>query len=192
MKHARHFATSSIITGLLVVVAAPARSQQPQKVLSLGGLARQMKAEREKRKQKPVAVFTNDNLPSEESIGNEDGKAKGKKNTPESTSSQASPASEQRGEEYFRSKADEIRSRLEFHRRQLNVLQQQLGLARVQYYPDPQKTLEQESTPSFQSDLVKLRGKIAATQKAIDDDQKTMENLREELRREGGDPGWIR
>jgi hypothetical protein len=192
MKHARHFATSSIITGLLVVVAAPARSQQPQKVPSLGDLARQMKAERDKRKQKPVAVFTNDNLPSEESIGNEDGKAKGKKNTPESTSSQASPASEQRGERYFRSKADEIRSRLEFHRRQLNVLQQQLGLARVQYYPDPQKTLEQESTPSFQSDLVKLRGKIAATQKAIDDDQKTMENLREELRREGGDPGWIR
>ena len=76
--------------------------------------------------------------------------------------------------------------------RQLDGLRQQLGLAQTQYYPDPQKTLEQESTPAFQADLDKLRAKIAGTEKALADDQKALDDLQQELRRAGGNPGWIR
>jgi len=192
MKHTEYLLTCAIMMGLLAISTTPGRSQKSQNVPSLGELARQMKIKREKEKHKAVAVFTNDNLPSEGSAGIESRKTNGKRNSPDDTSSQAIPANGQHDENYFRSKADEIRSRLEFHRRQLNVLQQQLGLARVQYYPNPQKTLEQESTPSFQSDVDKLRAKIADTQKAIADDQKAMDDLCEQLRRDGGDPGWIR
>lgn len=180
------------MTGLLIAAAKPARSQQPGDTPSLGELARQLKAEREKEKQKQAAVFTNDNLPSVGSVGIKAGKSKTDKTSPGEETSSPSPDAEKHGEKYFRSKADEIRSRLEFHRRQLDVLQQQLGLAKVQYYPDPQKTLEQESTPAFESNVDKLRAKIAAAQKAIDDDQKALDDLQEELRRDGGDPGWIR
>ena len=81
---------------------------------------------------------------------------------------------------------------MELHQRQLAVLQQQLGLARVQYYPNPQKTLEQGSTPAFQTDVDKLRAKIGEKEKAIANDQEAMDDLQQELRQAGGDPGWIR
>ena len=154
-----------------------------------------MKAQREKEKQKPVAVFTNDNLPSGGSLGiatvSLEKSAKEKAQANGKGIAQAAPSKEH-GEKYFRSKVEKIRSRMRFHQRQLAVLKQQLGLARMQYYPDPQKTLEQESTPAFQKDVDKLRAKIANVEKAVTDDQKAMDDLQQELRREGGSPGWIR
>lgn len=195
MRVAGTQATGAFLIGLLVLVAAPARSQEPANTPSLGEVARQLKAERKKEKQKPVAVFTNDNLPSKNSVGigtpKVTGGTKGKE-PHAGTGLPAGGAPGEHGEQYFRSEADKIRARMDLHRRQLAVLQQQLGLGKMQYYPDPQKTLEQESTPAFQSDVVKLRSKIADTRKEMDNDQKAMDELQEALRREGGDPGWIR
>ncbi len=195
MRNSGKHVACVFLVGLILVVSSPARGQAPTTVPSLGEVARQLKAERAKEKQKPVAVFTNDNLPSRgpmeiESARLEE-KAKEKEQAKGESVAQAAESAEH-GEEYFRSKADKIRSRMEFQQRQLAVLKQQLGLAKMQYYPDPQKTLEQESTPAFQTDLDKLRTKIANAEKAIDDDQKAMDDLQQELRREGGDPGWIR
>ena len=195
MKNTSNFGTCILLIGLMVLGGVRARGQESGAVPSLGEIARHLKAEREKTKQKPFAVFTNDNLPSEGSLGTvtanteearkAKGQAKGKKVPPVS-------GPEKHDEKSFRSKAEKIRSRLEYHKRQLAVLQQQLGLARMQYYPDPQKTLEQESTPAFQTDVNKLRTKIANAEKAVSDDQKAMEDLQGELRRDGGDPGWLR
>jgi len=195
MEHTGSHTTCAFLLGLLFFTSAPARGQKAGGTPSLGEVARELKAEREKQKQKPVAVYTNDNLPSAGlgEIGTDQTAESAKtKGPPAGTSAPAAGPSEGHGEKYFRSKADEVRARMKFHRRQLAVLQQQLGLAKMQYYPDPQKTLEQESTPAFQSDVDKLNSKIADTQKAIADDQKAMDDLQVELRREGGDPGWIR
>jgi hypothetical protein len=185
----------AFLIGLTFMASSPARGQDSPTVPSLGEIARQLKAEREKEKQKPGAVFTNDNLPQQGSLGiasatlgkgtQEEGQ------TPKGNSARAK-ASEEHGEKYFRSKADKIRSQMEFHQRQLAVLKQQLGLSRMQYYPDPQKTLEQESTPAFQTDVDKLRAKITKTEGAVANDQRAMDDLQQELRRENGDPGWIR
>lgn len=185
----------AFLIGLIFMAGSPARGQESPMGPSLGEIARQLKAEREKEKQKPVAIFTNDNLPQQGSLGIasatfEKG-AREEGRTQKSNSARAT-ASEEHGEKYFRSKADKVRSHLEFHQRQLAVLKQQLGLSRMQYYPDPQKTLEQESTPAFQTDLDKLRAKIANAEKSVADDQRAMDDLQQELRRENGDPGWIR
>jgi len=195
MRNSGEYVACILLVGLIFVGSSPAQGQKSTTVPSLGEIARQLKAERKKEKQKPVAVFTNDNLPSRGSLGiasvrlekgpEEKAQAKGK-------SIAQAAAAEEHGEKYFHSKAEEIRSRMKFHQRQLAVLKQQLGLAKMQYYPDPQKTLEQESTPAFQTDMDKLRSKIANTEKAVADDQKAMDDLRQELRREGGNPGWIR
>lgn len=195
MKLVRSYAISAFLPVLLVLASMPAGGQEPERITSLGEVARQLKAERERERQKPVAVYTNDNLPSKGSMGTGTRKATGGERKKEATAgkgTQAGSQSEKHDEKYFRSKAEKIRSRMDFHRRQLAVLQQQLGLAKVQYYPNPQKSLEQESTPAFQSDPDKLRSQIAVAQKAIADDQKAMDDLQEELRREGGGPGWIR
>lgn len=183
------------LVGLIFVISSPARGQNSTTGRSLGEIARQLKAEHEKERQKPIAVFTNDNLPSRGSLGIASvSLKKGKKEKAQDKEQGAAQAaaSGEHGEKYFRSKAEKIRSRMEFHKRQLAVLKQQLGLAKMQYYPNPQKTLEQESTPAFQTDVDKLRTKIADAEKAVADDQKAMDDLQQELRREGGDPGWIR
>ena len=194
MKRIDHLVVCTFIVTLLLLTGTSTRAQEPNQVPSLGEIARRLKTEHEKEIQAPVPVFTNDNLPSRDSGGISTLKAtEGAHQKPMTRKRKPATAENKvHGEKYFRSKADKIRSQLEFHERQLAVLQQQLGLARMQYYPDPQKTLEQESTPAFQSDLGKLHTKIAEAEKAVADDQKAMDELQEQLRQEGGDPGWIR
>lgn len=184
-------ATCAWLIGLMLMAAPLAHSQEPGTVPSLGEIARQLKTERAKEQQKPVATYTNDNLPSRESLGiaavDLAGQVKAK-----APATDKNIAAAEDGEKYFRSKAEKLHSQMKFDERQLNALRQQLGLAQTQYYPDPQKTLEQESTPSFQTDIAKLRAKVASTEKALADDQKAMDDLQQELRRAGGDPGWLR
>jgi hypothetical protein len=195
MRNTGKYVICSSLIGLMLLAGAPASGQESGTARSLGEIARQLKAERDKEKQKPVAIYTNDNLPTEGSLGIAALKLEEGAQKKEQAAGKNAPAAtgpEEHGKKYFRAMADKIRSRMEFHQRQLAVLQQQLGLARMQYYPNPQKTLEQESTPAFQTDVNKLRSKITNAEKAVADDQKAMDDLQVELRREGGDPGWIR
>lgn len=184
-----------LVLATVVVPASAVGSQQPYETPSLGALARQLREERAKEKRKPVPVFTNDDLRARSARQAESNKTAGPAKAEElsqpSTAPSPAPA-EEYGEKYFRSKAEAIRSRLELHQRQLAVLEQQWGLTSTEYYPNPQKTLEEESTPTFHADTNKLRVKIEETKRQIADDQKAMADLRDELRRKGGDPGWIR
>lgn len=176
----------------MVMAAPPAHSQEPATIPSLGEIARRLKAERAQETHKPVATYTNDNLPSRESLGIVTGDLADQATAKAQAIDKNVAPAEEHGEKYFRSKVEKVRSQMEFHERQLAGLRQQLGVARMQYYPDPQKTLEQESTPAFQTDVDKLRTRIADEEKALADDQKAMDDLQQELRRAGGDPGWIR
>ncbi len=168
-------------------------SQQP--LPSLGEIAREWRQEHANEKKESVPVFTNDNLPARSIPREESSKTPEAERAAEPSKGQSKLSQRpvvEKGEKYFRSKAEAIRSKLEFHQRQLAVLEQQLGLTRTEFYSDPQKTLEEESTPAFHSDVNKLRAKIEETQQQIAADQRAMDDLRDELRRKGGDPGWIR
>jgi len=195
MSNAGKYLACGFLMALLVQTGTPVHAQESGNTPSLGEVARQLRAEHQKQKHGPVAVYTNDNLPSRDSIGIGTLKGTGRTKEKEAATAKspsAAGAPKEHDEEYFRSKANNLRSRMDLHRRQLAVLQQQLGLGRTQYYPNPQRTLEQESTPAFQTDLDKLRSKIATVEKEINDDQEAMDALQVELRRQGGDPGWIR
>ncbi|HEX5410723.1 MAG TPA: hypothetical protein VFZ27_02570 [Terriglobia bacterium] len=170
----------------------PAHSQQTATVPSLGEIARQLRAERATETHKPVATYTNENLPSGESPGLVSVEPGNRTKKNEQSAGKNVPGAENHGEKYFRSKRDKIRSQIEFEEHQLAALKQQLGVAQTQYYPDPQKTLEQESTPAFRTDVEKLRAKVASMEKALANDQKAMDDLQQEVRRAGGDPGWLR
>jgi hypothetical protein len=95
-------------------------------------------------------------------------------------------------EKYYRESMSKLQARLETHRRQLGVLEQKLSQGSMVYNPDPQKTLEQESTPAFYSDLNKLRDEIATKKQESADDERAIDDLRDQLRREGGPSGWLR
>jgi SMC interacting uncharacterized protein involved in chromosome segregation len=62
----------------------------------------------------------------------------------------------------------------------------------MQYYPDPNKGLLQESGPTALSDIHNLQDQIAKKRAEINADQEAIDDLREQLRREGGDAGWLR
>jgi hypothetical protein len=181
--------------------------------LSLGDFARQQKAQRERAAKKPAKEFSNDNLPARPAAGaltvaagmstegeektpeGTEAAASGQESTgaevaktPEAGTSESAPAHD---EAYYREAMRKLQDRRAMHERQLSVLEQKLSQGEMVFYPDPNKTLAQEST-SFRSEINKLRDEVAKKQQDIADDDKAMDDLREQLRREGGPSGWLR
>jgi predicted RNase H-like nuclease (RuvC/YqgF family) len=192
----------STLALVLALGAATAPAQNSTSSVPLGDLARQLKAQRAKSGEKSK-VFTNDSLAtlSPSSPTTKEGKpeekpAKGTAGSEaEKESAKATPAKtgeEEHGEQYYRDRMSKLQDRLEIHQRELDVLQQKLGQSQMMYYPDPYKALLQESGPTAMSDIHKLQDQIAKKKAEIDEDQKAIEDLREQLRREGGDAGWLR
>jgi predicted RNase H-like nuclease (RuvC/YqgF family) len=179
----------------------------------LGDVARKLKAQRAKSEEK-AKVFTNDNLATlppapeqsaalpakpapttmetkpgqkaaEETSGNEAEKESAK-------ATAAETGEETHGEKYYRARMSKLQDRLDIDQRELSVLQQKLGQNQMMYYPDPNKGLLQRSGPTAMSDIYKLQDQIAKKKAEVAADQEAIEDLREQLRREGGDAGWLR
>jgi hypothetical protein len=201
----------SILCGVIAFTAglSAAQSQQaaaitPPPSSSLGELARKLKVQREKSPAKPQTVYTNDNMPvrpQEEGATAATGmapaesratktEAAGTKETKaEPASTSPSAAAGVRDEKYYRTKMKELQAQLELHKRELNVLQQKSSQNQMQYYSDPQKTLNQEFS---RSDVNKLVSDIDKKKQQIAEDEAAIDALRDQLRRDAGDPGWLR
>ncbi len=174
--------------------------QQSGSTPSLGDLARKLKAERAQEKEKPK-VFTNDNLPARpasQPLSVAAGMSETEKTSKpgekpaagtETKTEEDESANQVHNEKYYRSQLAKLQDRLNLHQRELNVLQQKFGQNEMQYYPDPQKTLDQQYT---RDDITKLQQDLDKKKQQVADDEQAIENLREQLRREGGDPGWLR
>ena len=186
---------------LLVLGVALSLGRAQDQATSLGDMARQLKAQRAKAAKKPAKVYSNDNLPKRQP-GEALTMAGGISDDvpplpPDGSASESAPGTEAASsgpagahdEKYFRAKMAELRERLETHQRQLNVMQQKQSQGQTQYYADPSKTLQQEFS---RSDANKAVDDVAKMQQQIADDEKAMDDLRDQLRREGGEPGWLR
>jgi hypothetical protein len=203
-------ATLALVLGLGAGIAL---AQNSTSSVPLGDVARQLKAQRAKSQEKPK-VFTNDDIaglsrslqqstassekPStttqeakpEEKLAKETSGNEAEKESAKATA--AKTGEEKHGEKYYRDSMGKLQDRLETHMRELNVLQQKLGQNQMMYYPDPNKGLLQQSGPTAMSDVHKLQDEIAEKKAEISADQEAIEDLREQLRREGGDAGWLR
>ncbi len=193
----------SILKVLLILVTAAGsavalNAQQPASPQpSLGDLARKLKAQRAKTGKKPPTVFTNDNVssqPSQEAAPTEATTAAPAGTQPEIAAtppgpSSASPSGEVHDEKYFRGRMKELQDKLDQHRRQLEVLTQKGAQNQMQFYPDPNKALLQEYS---RSDINKLNSDADKKRMEIEADEKAIDDLREQLRREGGSAAWLR
>jgi len=172
----------------LAVGTGYAQQATASKDTSLGDIARQIKAEKAKEsKTKPTLVLTNDTIARSDTTPGFNASS-AKKNSSEAAPDDSSSA-EKHDAEYFRSHQKRLEDQLQTHQRELSVLQQKLGQNQMQYYPNPQDSLMQQYT---RGDIDKLTAQIDAKKQQIDDDEKAIDDLREQLRREGGDPGWLR
>ena len=156
---------------------------------SLGEIARKLRLEQKKESPKDVKVFTNDNMPH-----GGGGLSVVGPTGPGPTIINSGPSAGEPGptgphdEAYFRSHMAKLQQRLETDKRELSVLQQQLSQSNMQYYPDPTKTLMQEYS---RSDIDKLTNQINDKQQQIAQDEQAIQDLRVQLAREGGEPGWL-
>jgi len=186
---------------LAIAGLVPLFAQTQGQSISLGELAKKLRSQRAT-SQKSVRVFTNDNLPrgpasggitiagsmateppaqqGQPSSGSEAGTAAG---------ASAGGSSGTHGEKYYRERMAELRSRLELHQRELSVLQQKQGQGQMQFYGDPNKTLQQEYS---RSDINKVTDEVAKKQAEIDGDNRAIQDLQDQLRREGAPSGWLR
>jgi hypothetical protein len=203
----------STLVLVLGLGAGTAPAQNSTSSVPLGDLARQLKAQRAKSEGKSK-VFTNDDLatlspspersaasPAKSSASTKEAKPGEEPNKEtsgkeaEKESAKATPAKtgeETHGEKYYRDRMSKLQDRLEIDQRELSVLQQKLGQAQMMYYPDPNKGLLQQSGPTAMSDVYALQDQIAKKKAEIAADQEAIEDLREQLRREGGAAGWLR
>ncbi len=175
-----------VLTSLAVVSIYG--QQKPDNDTSLGDIARQIKAQKAK-EPKPAKVFTNDNIsaPADNASGVDvSSKEKGPAN---STPEESGEHTKTHDAEYFRSQMSKLQDRLATDKRELDVLQQKLGQNQMQYYNDPNQSLLQQYS---RDDVDKLTADIDAKKQKVADDEKAIEDLHEQLRREGGDPGWLR
>ena len=183
--------------GVGVVLAQDSPSPE-----SLADLARQAKAQRAKSREKskvytnediealqPLPMGTTDVPPGEpiaqpttgNKVGNDALKAR-----------HAEAGSEKHGEEYFRARMGKLEERLELDQREVTILQQTLGQSQIRYYSDPTQGLLQSSGPIAGSDIHSEQDQIAKKQADVAADQAAIDDLQVELRREDGDPGWLR
>jgi len=180
------------VLGLLFVclVAASGYAQQKSDAndSSLGDIARQLKAQKTK-VPKPVMVITNDNIPGPNDGGSGFGGISQGKSSAHTPPEGSGGPTQGHDAEYFRAHMSKLQDQLDTHKRELAVLQQKLGQNQMQYYPDPNKALQQEYS---RSDINKLTADIDAKKQQIADDEKAIEDLHDQLRHEGGDPSWLR
>ena len=169
---------------------------------SLADLARQAKAQRAKSREKskvytnediealsPLPMSTTDVPPGEATARAETGNKAGNaalKSRP------AEGSSEKHGQEYFRARMGKLEERLELDQREVTILQQTLGQSQIMYYSDPVQGLLQSSGPLAGSDIHSQQDQIAKKQADVAADQAAIDGLQDELRHEGGDPGWLR
>ena len=100
-----------------------------------------------------------------------------------------SEASDAHDEAWYRARAAAIRSQMDLHQRQLSVLEQKLSQNQMQFYDDPNKTLQQEFS---RKDIGNLSQDIEKKKEEIAADEQAMTDLQDQLRREGSPSGWLR
>jgi hypothetical protein len=68
-------------------------------------------------------------------------------------------------------------------------MQRELGTLSLQYYPDPNKGMQQQLS---RDDINKKTADIETKKKEIAADQQAIDDAEDDLRKAGGDPGWAR
>jgi len=173
----------------LAGIPATVRAQDSSQQQTSDPLADAARKARESKKDtpKPKKVYTDDDL---------------KKGSPDAvstvgttaTSTTAQPTGtatkdDSNGEAAWKKRFKDQRDRIDRAEKDLDILQRELQKAQVEYYPDPQKAMIQQNT---RGDINDKTAKIDAKQKEIAQLKQGLDDLEDQLRKAGGDPGWAR
>ncbi|MEQ1353975.1 MAG: hypothetical protein ABLT11_08145 [Candidatus Acidiferrum sp.] len=102
----------------------------------------------------------------------------------------ASPAdNDAKTEAAWRQRFKNQRDKIARAEKELDVLQREEEKSQIQYYPDPQKAMNEQYT---RKDINEKRDKIEAKRQEIAQLKQGLSDLEDDLRKAGGDSGWSR
>jgi chromosome segregation ATPase len=93
------------------------------------------------------------------------------------------------GEAAWRKRFQAQRDKIAKAEKELDILGRELEKAQVEYYPDPQKALTQQNS---RGDVNGISAKIDGKKKELEQLRQGLDDLEDQLRKSGGDPGWAR
>ena len=199
MRTVRLLATLLFLSGLSGV-AALAQQDQTQSATGDPVADAARKARQEKKSApKPKKVFTEDDIARKPAAAEAPAPSNATANpsgeTPASTAQAVSQddssakKEDPNSEAQWRKRFAAQRKKIALAEEELNVLQREAEKAGVQYYPDPQKALNEQLT---RNEINEKNDKIAAKKKEIADLKQQLSDMEDEVRSTGGDPGWAR
>jgi chromosome segregation ATPase len=90
-------------------------------------------------------------------------------------------------EAYWRKRFADARTKLAIAERDLDVSQRELNLLQTQYYADPNKQLQQQLS---RDDINAKTAKVDEKKEEVAKLTQAIEDLKDEMRHAGGEPGW--
>jgi|CZKC01.1.fsa_nt_gi chromosome segregation ATPase len=180
--------------GRMPISAAPAAQEQTQpqaQGTQQDSVAEAARKAREKAKTSAPAkkTYTNDNVPAlrgnQISVMNDNGNAV--KDTAPNQAKPGTTAEPKKDEAYWRKRFADARTKLAIAESDLDVSQRELNLLQTQYYADPNKALQQQLT---RDDINAKTTKVDEKKEEVAKLTQAIEDLKDELRHAGGEPGW--
>jgi len=151
--------------------------------------------EQKKDAPKPKKVFTDDDIapkPDAQAAPSAGAAASTPSTEVKADTTKATPALKEENrnsEQAWRKRFTEQRRRISDAEQELDVLQREAAKADLQYYPDPQKAMQEQFT---RDEINKKNAAIEAKKKEIADLKQQLSDMEDQLRASGGDPGWAR
>jgi predicted RNase H-like nuclease (RuvC/YqgF family) len=140
---------------------------------------------------KPKKVYTDDDVKPAASAatGNTGAAAGATGTTGQQKAGDAAVAQDANGEAAWRKRFKEQRDKISKAETELDILERELQKSQTEYYPDPQKALTEQNTRKEINDKT---AKIDAKKQEIAQLKQGQDDLEDQLRKSGGDPGWAR
>jgi len=182
------FVMATVPGGLSFPQSSSQQAPPSQPDVSLADYARKLKEQQKATPPgaKPAKVYTNDDVQS----------IKGPAGVSVTSAPPPPAATEAAGGDgrakYFKAQMGRLLGQKQLHERELEVLQKKLDINQIQFYSDPTQQLLQTSGPTARSDITKVQADVDAKKKEIENDDQAISDLQDQLRREGGDPAWLR
>jgi len=176
------------LAGLPLRARAQGSSQQP----SSDPVADAARKAREDKKTapKPKKVFTDDDVkPAISPASSSPSGTAATAAVGTQKESDAGQTADPTGEAAWRKRFKDQHDKIEKAEKELDLLQREEEKAQVQYYSDPQKALTEQNT---RKDINDKQTKIDTKKLEIAQLKQGLDDLEDQLRKSGGDPGWAR
>jgi chromosome segregation ATPase len=186
---------SAIALCSLALLSVPARAQDSSQQTGdpVADAARRSR-EAKRNAAKPKKVYTDDDISRRKPTPSPTDAAGAATNpnaaTTPAPANAAAPADEDaKNEAAWRKSFKDQREKIARAEKELDILQRETQKAQIQYYPDPQKAMNEQYT---RKDINEKDAKIEAKRQEIAQLKQGLSDLEDALRKAGGNPGWSR